>query len=260
MPDFKGNLSDLGGPSANMYMMQGKNLKACEACKRPSCIHPKICPNLNGDHRPLLDIYKAVDAMPGIKHSYIGSGVRYDMLLHDWKDEALNKAAQDYTHELITKHVSGRLKVAPEHTEEHVLHLMRKPSFALFHQFKSIFDRINNRAGLRQQIIPYFISSHPGCTMKDMQHLSQETRAMRLDTDQVQDFTPTPLTVATTIFATGYHPYTMEKVFCEHDPEEKKKQKSFFFEKDKQTTMQSIPQARRSNPYQQRRKNNNTKK
>ena len=260
MPDFKGNLSDLGGPSANMYMMQGKNLKACEACKRPSCIHPKICPNLNGDHRPLLDIYRAVDAMPGIKHSYIGSGVRYDMLLHDWKDEALNKAAQDYTHELITKHVSGRLKVAPEHTEEHVLHLMRKPSFALFHQFKSIFDRINNRAGLRQQIIPYFISSHPGCTMKDMQNLSQETRAMRLDTDQVQDFTPTPLTVATTIFATGYHPYTMEKVFCEHDPEEKKKQKSFFFEKDKQTTMQSIPQARRSNPYQQRRKNNNTKK
>lgn len=260
MPDFKGNLSDLGGPSANMYMMQGKNLKACEACKRPSCIHPKICPNLNGDHRPLLDIYRAVDALPGIKHSYIGSGVRYDMLLHDWKDETLNKAAQDYTNELITKHVSGRLKVAPEHTEEHVLHLMRKPSFALFHQFKSIFDRINNRAGLRQQIIPYFISSHPGCTMKDMQHLSQETRAMRLDTDQVQDFTPTPLTVATTIFATGYHPYTMEKVFCEHDPEEKKKQKSFFFEKDKQTTMQSIPQARRSNPYQQRRKNNNTKK
>lgn len=260
MPDFKGNLSDLGGPSANMYMMQGKNEKACEACKRPSCIHPKICPNLNGDHRPLLDIYKAVDAMPGIKHSYIGSGVRYDMLLHDWKDETLNKAAQDYTNELITKHVSGRLKVAPEHTEEHVLHLMRKPSFALFHQFKSIFDRINNRAGLRQQIIPYFISSHPGCTMKDMQNLSQETRAMRLDTDQVQDFTPTPLTVATTIFATGYHPYTMEKVFCEHDPEEKKKQKSFFFEKDKQTTMQSIPQARRSNPYQQRRKNNNTKK
>ena len=260
MPDFKGNLSDLGGPSANMYMMQGKNQKACEACKRPSCIHPKICPNLNGDHRHLLDIYKAVDAMPGIKHSYIGSGVRYDMLLHDWKDEALNKAAQDYTTELITKHVSGRLKVAPEHTEEHVLNLMRKPSFALFHQFKTIFDRINNRAGLRQQIIPYFISSHPGCTIKDMQHLSQETRAMRLETDQVQDFTPTPLTVATTIFATGYHPYTMEKVFCEHDPEEKKKQKSFFFEKDKTSAMQNSSQARRSYPQQQRRKNNNSKK
>ena len=231
MPDFRGNLSDLGGPSANMYMMQGKNQKACQVCVRPSCIHPKVCPNLNGDHRPLLDIYRAVDAMPGIKHSYIGSGVRYDMLLHDWKDEELNMATREYTDELITRHVSGRLKVAPEHTEDHVLDIMRKPSFALFHRFKSIFDRVNREAGLRQQIIPYFISSHPGCTIHDMENLARETRSMGLDTDQVQDFTPTPLTVATTIFATGYHPYTMEQVFCEHDAEEKKRQKSFFFER-----------------------------
>ena len=231
MPDFRGNLSDLGGPSANMYMMQGKNQKACQVCVRPSCIHPKVCPNLNGDHRPLLDIYRAVDAMPGIKHSYIGSGVRYDMLLHDWKDEELNMATREYTDELITRHVSGRLKVAPEHTEEHVLDIMRKPSFALFHRFKSIFDRVNREAGLRQQIIPYFISSHPGCTIHDMENLAKETRSMGLDTDQVQDFTPTPLTVATTIFATGYHPYTMEQVFCEHDPEKKKHQKSFFFDR-----------------------------
>ena len=231
MPDFRGNLSDLGGPSANMYMMQGKNLKACQKCCRPSCIHPQICPNLNGDHRPLLDIYRAVDAMPGIKRSYIGSGVRYDMLLHNWKDENLNRAARKYTRELITRHVSGRLKVAPEHTEDHVLDIMRKPSFALFHQFKSIFDRTNREAGLKQQIIPYFISSHPGCTIRDMENLSRETRSLGLETDQVQDFTPTPLTVATTIFATGYHPYTMEQVFCEHDPEEKKRQKSFFFER-----------------------------
>ena len=198
---------------------------------RPSCIHPKVCPNLNGDHRPLLDIYRAVDAMPGIKHSYIGSGVRYDMLLHDWKDEHLKRAAEEYTRELIKHHVSGRLKVAPEHTEDHVLDIMRKPSFALFHRFKSIFDRVNREAGLRQQIIPYFISSHPGCTIHDMENLARETRSMGLDTDQVQDFTPTPLTVATTIFATGYHPYTMEQVFCEHDAEEKKRQKSFFFER-----------------------------
>lgn len=231
MPDFRGNLSDLGGPSANMYMMRGRNEKACKVCCRPSCIHPQICPNLNGDHRPLLDIYRAVDCMPGIKHSYIGSGVRYDMLLHNWKDEALNKAAREYTTELILHHVSGRLKVAPEHTQDHVLDIMRKPSFALFHKFKSIFDKVNREAGLRQQIIPYFISSHPGCTMHDMESLSHETKSMGLDTDQVQDFTPTPLTVATTIFATGYHPYTMEQVFCEHDPEEKKRQKSFFFER-----------------------------
>ena len=231
MPDFRGNLSDLGGPSANMYMMSGRNPKACQACVRPSCIHPKVCPNLNGDHRPLLDIYRAVDAMPGIRHSYIGSGVRYDMLLHDWKDDALNLAAQEYTRELITRHVSGRLKVAPEHTEEHVLYIMRKPSFSLFRKFKGIFDKVNREAGLRQQIIPYFISSHPGCTIRDMENLSHETRSIGLETDQVQDFTPTPLTVATTIYATGYHPYTMEQVFCEHDPEEKKRQKSFFFDK-----------------------------
>ena len=231
MPDFRGNLSDLGGPSANMYMMSGRNPKACQACVRPSCIHPKVCPNLNGDHRPLLDIYRAMDAMPGIRHSYIGSGVRYDMLLHDWKDEALNLAAQEYTRELITRHVSGRLKVAPEHTEEHVLYIMRKPSFSLFHKFKGIFDKVNREAGLRQQIIPYFISSHPGCTIRDMENLSHETRSIGLETDQVQDFTPTPLTVATTIYATGYHPYTLEQVFCEHDPEEKKRQKSFFFDK-----------------------------
>lgn len=231
MPDFKGTLSDLGGPSANMYMMHGKNIKACEKCKRPSCIHPQICPNLNGDHRPLLDIYHAVNDIPEVKHSYIGSGVRYDMLLHDWKDEALNGATREYTRELITRHVSGRLKVAPEHTEDYVLDIMRKPSFTLFHKFKSIFDRVNREVGLKQQIIPYFISSHPGCTIRDMENLSKETRSMGLDTDQVQDFTPTPLTVATTIFATGYHPYTMEKIFCEHDPEEKRLQKSFFFEK-----------------------------
>lgn len=231
MPDFKGNLSDLGGPSANMYRMHGKNLRACQACSRPSCIHPKICPNLNGDHRPLLDIYRAVDAMPGIKHSYIGSGVRYDMLLHDWHDETLNRAARQYTHELITRHVSGRLKVAPEHTQEHVLFIMRKPPFSQFYQFKHIFDSENRQQGLRQQIIPYFISSHPGCTNADMQALSRETRALGLTTDQVQDFTPTPLTLSTTIYATGYHPYTMERVFCEHDAEKKKIQKSYFFTK-----------------------------
>ena len=163
------------------------------------------------------------------------------MLLHNWKDEALNQAAREYTTELILRHVSGRLKVAPEHTEDHVLDIMRKPSFALFHKFKSIFDKVNREAGLRQQIIPSFISSHPGCTIRDMENLAKETRSMGLDTDQVQDFTPTPLTVATTIFATGYHPYTMEQVFCEHDPEEKRLQKSFFFEKKEPQRPNSYP-------------------
>ena len=236
MPDFHGTISDLGGPSANMYMMHGKNQKACHACVRPSCIHPNICPNLNCDHRPLLELYREVDSIPGVRHSYIGSGVRYDMLLHDWKDEALNRASREYTRELIAHHVSGRLKVAPEHTEDHVLEVMRKPSFSQFHRFKSIFDRINREEGLKQQIIPYFISSHPGCRVMDMENLADETRSMGLSTDQVQDFTPTPLTVSTTIFATGYHPYTLEPVFCEHNQERKRYQKSFFFDRDKRKT------------------------
>ena len=229
MPDFKGYISDLGGPSANMYMMRGRKQEVCEKCKRPSCIHPAVCPNMNGDHRPLLDIYRSVDALPGIKKSFIGSGVRYDMLLHDWKDEALNKAAREYTKELITKHVSGRLKVAPEHTSDKVLNVMRKPSFKLFRDFKSIFDRTCREAGLRQQLIPYFISSHPGCTVRDMQELAAITKQLDFKLEQVQDFTPTPLTVSTTCWATGYHPYTLEPIFSAKTPREKKEQNSFFF-------------------------------
>ena len=229
MPDFRGYISDLGGPSANMYRMGGKDTSICEHCKRPSCIHPKICPNLNGDHAPLLEIYNAVDKLPGIKKSFIGSGVRYDLLLHDYKDEKLNRAARDYTHELITRHVSGRLKVAPEHTESHVLQLMRKPPFEQFYQFKSQFDHICRREGLRQQIVPYFISSHPGCTEQDMAQLAEQVKHLGFHLEQVQDFTPTPMTVSTETWATGYHPYTLKHVFSAKSPEEKKRQKQYFF-------------------------------
>ena len=229
MPDFRGYISDLGGPSANMYGMAGKDKSLCEQCKRPSCIHPRICPNLNADHQPLIDIYRAVDQLPGIKKSFIGSGVRYDLLLHDYKDEHLNKAAKEYTRELITHHVSGRLKVAPEHTEPHVLQLMRKPPFEQFRQFKTIFDRTCAKAGLRQQIIPYFISSHPGCREQDMARLADQVRDLGLHLEQVQDFTPTPMTVSTETWATGYHPYTLQPVFSAHSPEEKQRQRSYFF-------------------------------
>ena len=230
MPGFRGNLSDLGGPSANMYGMQGKDLRLCERCKRPSCIHPAVCPNLNGDHAPLVRLYRAVDSLPGVKRSFIGSGVRYDLLLHDYKDERLNRAAREYTRELITRHVSGRLKVAPEHTEDHVLALMRKPPFAQFHTFKGIFDRICRSEGLRQQIIPYFISSHPGCRETDMARLAQQTRALGFHLEQVQDFTPTPMTLATETWATGYHPYTLQPVYSAKRPEEKQRQRKYFFD------------------------------
>ena len=229
MPDFKGYLSDLGGPSANMYGMEGKNKKACERCKRPSCIHPEVCPNLNTSHRKLLDIYHAVDALPGIKKSFIGSGVRYDLLLHHSKDEESNKAAREYTHELIVKHVSGRLKVAPEHTSDRVLKLMRKPSFEQFEQFKRIFDRINREENLREQIIPYFISSHPGCMEEDMAELAVKTKNLDFHLEQVQDFTPTPMTISTETWYTGYDPYTLEPVFSAKTPKEKLAQRQFFF-------------------------------
>lgn len=229
MPDFKGYLSDLGGPSANMYGMAGKNHLACEHCKRPSCIHPKICPNLNTDHSKLLDIYRSVDAIPGIKKSFVSSGVRYDLLLHKSKDEATNAAAQEYTKELIKNHVSGRLKVAPEHTSDTVLNLMRKPSFKLFEQFKVIFDKINKEENLNQQLIPYFISSHPGCQAQDMANLAIITKNLNFQLEQVQDFTPTPMTVSTETWYTGYDPYTLEPVYCAKTPNEKLAQRQFFF-------------------------------
>ncbi len=229
LPDFKGYLSDLGGPSANMYAMHGKNLDLCHQCKRPSCIHPHICKNLNTDHSQLLDIYRAVDAIPGIKKSFIGSGVRYDLLLHDTGDERINQNNRKYTEELITKHVSGRLKVAPEHTSDRVLNLMRKPSFQLFHEFKRIFDDINRRKNLRQQIIPYFISSHPGCTAEDMAELAVQTKDLNFQLEQVQDFTPTPMTVSTEAWYTGFHPYTLQPVFSAKTQKEKLAQRQFFF-------------------------------
>ena len=229
MPDFKGYLSDLGGPSANMYAMKGKNPDICARCKKPSCIWPDICKNLNADHTPLLDLYKEVDRMPGIKKSFIGSGVRYDLLLHRYEEEKLNRAAGQYTEELIARHVSGRLKVAPEHTQDRVLRLMRKPSFKLFEQFKRLFERINRQHALNQQLIPYFISSHPGCQITDMAELAVITKNLHFQLEQVQDFTPTPMTLSTEMYYTGIHPYTLEKVETAHTKEQKLDQRQFFF-------------------------------
>ncbi|GBU08671.1 radical SAM superfamily protein [Bacteroidales bacterium] len=229
MPDFKGYLSDLGGPSANMYGMQGKDLKICEKCKKPSCISPKICANLNADHTALLEIYKAVDKVPGIKKSFVGSGVRYDLLLYPYENGNYSRAARDYTRELISKHVSGRLKVAPEHTSNQVLEIIRKPSFDYFLQFKKVFDKINKEEGLNQQLIPYFMSSLPACTETDMAELAVIAKDMNFQLEQVQDFTPTPMTLSTEIYYTGFHPYTLKPIFTAHSKEDKLKQKQYFF-------------------------------
>ena len=229
MPDFKGYISDLGGPSANMYMMGGKNKEICAKCVRPSCLHPRPCPNLDNDHGKVLDIYHAVDSLPKVKKSFIGSGVRYDLAMAKAQSEKGDANNKRYLTELIRDHVSGRLKVAPEHTSDVVLDCMRKPSFGLFRKFKTIFDDVNKKAGLKQQLIPYFISSHPACREEDMAELAVITKDLDFHLEQVQDFTPTPMTVATEIYYTGYHPYTGEKVYTARTEKEKLAQRQFFF-------------------------------
>ncbi|MDE5786892.1 MAG: DUF3362 domain-containing protein, partial [Duncaniella sp.] len=214
---------------ANMYGMHGKNLEACRRCRRPSCLHPAVCPNLNTDHGPLTDIYRRVDEMPEIKKSFVGSGVRYDLSMHTTGNPEVDRRNRIYNEQLITRHVSGRLKVAPEHTSDRVLELMRKPSFDLYHRFASLFADVNRRAGLRQQLIPYFISSHPGCREVDMAELAVETKDLGLQLEQVQDFTPTPMTLSTEIYYSGYNPYTGEKVFTATTPAEKLAQRKYFF-------------------------------
>lgn len=229
MEDFKGYISDLGGPSANMYAMGGKDKNICRKCTRPSCLHPKPCRNLDNNHGPLLDVYHAVDALPGVKKSFIGSGVRYDLAMAPSGSPDTDRTNRDYLRELITDHVSGRLKVAPEHTSDEVLMCMRKPPFDQFRKFKRIFDRTNAEAGLRQQLIPYFISSHPACREENMAELAAITKDLNFQLEQVQDFTPTPMTVATEIYYSGYHPYTGERVFTARTEKEKLAQRQFFF-------------------------------
>lgn len=229
MPDFKGTISDLGGPSANMYKMKGKYQELCDQCKRPSCIHPSVCNNLDTSHQSLLNIYKKVDAHPKVKNAYVGSGIRYDLLVKDYNKEGDEKVMNEYMHQLLDRHVSGRLKVAPEHTSEDTLKLMRKPSFSYFHSFKKQFDKINKELGKRIQLIPYFISSHPDSKLEDMANLAAETKDMGFRLEQVQDFTPTPMTVATVCYYAGIHPYTLEKVYTARNKEEKLEQHRFFF-------------------------------
>lgn len=229
MADFKGYISDLGGPSANMYAMRGKDESLCDKCRRPSCLHPSVCPNLNTDHTPLLDIYAATRKHPAVKKAFVGSGVRYDLAMHQTGNKEVDKAGMRYLRELISHHVSGRLKVAPEHTEDNVLKVMRKPTFDLFYDFKKIFDEVNDTEGLKQQLIPYFISSHPGCREIDMALLACKTKDQGFHLEQVQDFTPTPMTLATEIYYSGYHPYTGEKIFTAIRPEDKLAQRKYFF-------------------------------
>jgi len=229
MPDFKGYISDLGGPSANMYKMKGIHEEICKKCKRPSCIFPTVCKNLNTDHKPMLELYEKVRNNPKVKKAFIGSGIRYDMILEKTNNEEVNKNNKKYLREVIKHHVSGRLKVAPEHSSDEVLKFMRKPPFKLFEELNREFQKINEEEKLNQQLIPYFISSHPGSQSEDMADLAIKTKKMNFKLEQVQDFTPTPMTLATVVYYSGYHPYTMEEIYTARNKSAKEKQRQFFF-------------------------------
>jgi uncharacterized radical SAM protein YgiQ len=227
--DFRGYISDLGGPSANMYKMKGKVEEICNRCSSPSCIHPVICSNLDTSHKPMTELYRKVDAHPKVKKAFVGSGIRYDLLVDDFNKNNEDGNHDEYIEQVITRHVSGRLKVAPEHTSDATLRVMRKPSFKYFHKFKEKYDRISEKNGLNQQLIPYFISSHPGCEEEDMANLAAETKDMGFQLEQVQDFTPTPMTVAEVIYYSGVHPYTLKPINTVKSKEEKLNQNRFFF-------------------------------
>ena len=237
MPDFRGVISDLGGPSANMYKMKGKDQSICDRCVAPSCIHPVICSNLDTSHKPLTEIYKKVDQHEKVKHAYVGSGIRYDLLVDSYNKNA-DDSLDEYMDQLVSKHVCGRLKVAPEHTSDDTLKIMRKPSFKHFHEFKKKYDKANKKHGLNQALIPYFISSHPGSQMKDMANLAAETKDMGFRLEQVQDFTPTPMTVATVIYYTGVHPYTLQPIYTATSKRDKKNQHIFFFWHKRENTQE----------------------
>jgi uncharacterized radical SAM protein YgiQ len=228
MPDFKGYISDLGGPSANMYKMKGKVQEICDRCVAPSCIHPVVCSNLDTSHKAMTELYRKVDAHPEVKRAYVSSGIRYDLLVDDYNKNN-DGSLDEYMEQLVTRHVCGRLKVAPEHTSDGTLRVMRKPSFKHFHQFKKKYDHFNKKHGLNQPLIPYFISSHPGSTAEEMANLAAETKELGFRLEQVQDFTPTPMTVATVIYYSGLHPYTLREVYTAKTPKEKKQQHLFFF-------------------------------
>ena len=244
LPDFAGNISDVGGPTANMYGMQGRDLSRCEKCRRRSCLFPARCPNLDTDHGRLMDLYRKIDATKGIRHSYIGSGIRYDLFLTE--DGFVDESSAPYLKTLVLDHTSGRLKVAPEHTEDHVLQKMAKPGFRLFERLRKEFDRVNREAGTHVGLVPYFISSHPGCTLRDMQRLAGHPALKGIWMDQVQDFTPTPMTSSSVMYYSGLDPRDMTPVFTERDPAKKQAQKAFFFKNSSKNSAKPLQSSKQS--------------
>lgn len=228
MDDFRSYISDLGGPSANMYKMEPVNLNVCYKCSRPSCIFPDICKNLNADHSKLIELYKKINKYPSVKKAIISSGIRYDMV-YNQKNLNLKKTGHEYLKQVISEHVSGRLKVAPEHTSGSVVAMMRKPDFSHFRELVSDFNQLDKKLGLGQQIVPYFIASHPECKVADMIEMALETKKMGFRLEQVQDFTPTPMTLSGVIYYTGINPYSGKEVHVARTDKERSLQNKLMF-------------------------------
>jgi len=219
-PRFRGTVTDLGGATANMWQMGCTSAEAHAACRRASCVYPTVCQFFAVDHAPLVDLYRAVREVKGVKHAFVGSGVRYDLAHADVK------SGQAYLEELVTHHVSGQLKVAPEHVCEDVLRVMKKPGVEAFERFRGEFQRYSRKAGKEQYLVPYFISSHPGSTTEDAVRLMEYLQRNRWKPQQVQDFMPTPMTLASDIHWSGFHPMTGKPVHVVRDMREKRLQKA----------------------------------
>ncbi|AZR72410.1 YgiQ family radical SAM protein [Anoxybacter fermentans] len=217
LPDFKGVIHDVGGPTANMYKT-GCSRDGEGYCGKRNCLFPSPCPNLKKSHQEYIDLLRSIRQIPGVKHVFIRSGIRYDLLMAD------NES--DFLKELCEHHVSGQLKIAPEHVSPKVLKAMRKPSFEVYAKFREEYKKVNKMLGKKQYLVPYFISSHPGCGLDEMIQLAEHIRDLKYNPEQVQDFTPTPMTLATCMYYTGIDPLTGEKIYVPKDMGEKRMQRA----------------------------------
>lgn len=220
VPGFKGIVSDIGGPTANMYQLRCKSEAIQSKCRKLSCVHPKVCPHLHKDHSPQVELLRKAREIPGIRKIHVASGLRYDIALAD------GEAGHEYLRELITHHVGGHLKVAPEHLDDEVLHLMKKPGLKNFDEFVSYFERVSEEAGKEQYVVPYFISGFPGTTHEKMEKIHAYLRDKGWNLQQVQAFIPTPMTLATAMYWSGVDPMSKKPLFVAKSWEDRKLQQA----------------------------------
>ncbi len=239
LPDFKGYILDLGGPTANMYGIECQNKLSKGSCSGKRCLHPEVCKNLTVSHIRQIELLKKIRKIPGIKKVFVASGIRYDLILND------RKFGLAYLDEIVKHHISGQMKIAPEHTEEKVLKLMGKPGRKQLRDFRDLFDKLNQKAGKKQFLTYYLIAAHPGCDRNDMLKLKEyASKELQLRPEQVQIFTPLPSTYSALMYYTGKNPFTGEKLFVEKDLRRKEEQKRLVVDGKSSWSKPSVRQSR----------------